>query len=119
MLNDQSFSTAELVACAKREAGYRRSCYPKWDGVTNVDALSPKRKKELAMMEAIAERLTETTQTELTEALTAQFIQKAEAQGGLRGILLYLAHLNPADVTEEWREKMAKMYRQEGGTALD
>ena len=48
------FALAELLACATREAAMRRACYPRWDKAATLDQLTPGRKKELAMMEAIA-----------------------------------------------------------------
>jgi hypothetical protein len=51
------FSSNELAACAKREVGMRKGCYPRWDKVT-LENLSPSRKKEIEMMEAIAEHFT-------------------------------------------------------------
>lgn len=46
------FSNDELAKCAGREVGMRKSCYVKWDKKPLAE-LSPARKKEIAMMEAI------------------------------------------------------------------
>jgi len=50
------FTAPELQACARREVGMRKGCYPRWDKVT-LENLSPARKKEIGMMEEIEQRL--------------------------------------------------------------
>ncbi|HWE19653.1 MAG TPA: hypothetical protein VG758_21130 [Hyphomicrobiaceae bacterium] len=52
---DQSYTTADLVKCAEREVAYRRRVYPR----LVADERMPRERadREIAMMEAIAEKL--------------------------------------------------------------
>jgi len=58
-----TFTTKELQACVAREVVMRKTCYVKWDGKP-LEELSPTRKKEIAMMEAIGERIANSDLTE-------------------------------------------------------
>ena len=51
---EQSFTPAQKAACARREAAYRRSCYPKWAKVSSVEHLPYVKRLEIQLMEAIA-----------------------------------------------------------------
>ena len=64
-MSDQSkFTTEELVACVTREVALRKSCYCKWAKVATIEELTPGKQKEIAMMEAVAEKLIATKQSE-------------------------------------------------------
>ena len=71
------FHVSELIACANREVAMRRTCYPRWDKVDSVDQLKPGRKKELAMMEAVAQRLDDLSQE--NRGLATQLVNAGEA----------------------------------------
>jgi hypothetical protein len=114
----QEFPLVDLIACASREVGMRETCYVKWDKKSSVAELSPSRKREINMMRAIEQLLTQqaaqptTPPTNLSE-LTAvahtteagqQRYYKAEEVEALFAAQPARATIYPAVLTPELAE---------------